>query len=61
MENARAFPSASVSGGSIQVISANWPALNSNPSGLVKSNAIVRQFRAWVRHRFAGGGATGNP
>ena len=31
MENARAFPSASVSGGSTQVISANWPALNTNP------------------------------
>ena len=42
MEKARALPSASVSGGSIQASSRKWPALNSNPAGFANSNSIVR-------------------
>src|ERR1035437_889566 len=36
MENVRVFPLASVSGGSVSVISANWPALKLNPDGFSK-------------------------
>lgn len=41
MKNARVFPLSSISGGSIHVISANWPALKSNPGGRSNSNASV--------------------
>src|ERR1035437_4401418 len=36
MENLRVFPSASVSGGSVRVTSADWPALKLNPDGFSK-------------------------
>ena len=36
MEKVRVFPSASVSGGSVSVTSANCPALNLNPDGFSK-------------------------
>jgi hypothetical protein len=42
MENARVFPSASVSGGSSKVTSRHWPALNVQFGGLSKRNAVVR-------------------
>jgi hypothetical protein len=51
MENARAFPSASLSIGSTQEISVNWPALNTNPAGLSNSKAIVRS--ATMRRLFS--------
>lgn len=42
MENARVLPPASVSGGSIRVMSTDCPGRNSNAEGRVKRNAIVR-------------------
>jgi len=41
MEKVRVFPSASVSGGTVSVTSANCPALKLNPEGFSKWKAIV--------------------